>query len=97
MHDDAEDHATLKRHHERLELLYAELERSQSRETIAAMLGVCAAVRRVDNPHYRYAVEQIVWIKGPLEAKRDGIDLAAVHQGIARLVRALRSPALRDP
>lgn len=78
-HDDAEDHATLKRHHERLEALYADLLRSQSRETIAAMLGVCAAVRRVDNSRYQYAVEQIAWIKGHFDSSQSGIDLAAVR------------------
>ena len=63
MHNEAGDHATLKRHQERLEALYADLERSPSMQTISAMLGVCAAVRWVDNLLYRYAIEQLIWIE----------------------------------
>jgi len=37
MYDDTEDYTALKRHHKRLEALYAELECSPSRETIAAI------------------------------------------------------------
>lgn len=93
MHVDADDHATLKRHHERLEALYADLERSRSRETIDAMLSACATARRVDNPRYRYAIEQLVWIEGPLRPSRSGVDVGAVGQGITRLRNALRSLA----
>ncbi|SDA18449.1 hypothetical protein SAMN02799622_02033 [Methylobacterium sp. UNC378MF] len=89
MEFDAGDFATLQQHYERLWALYTEFEQSRSTEIVKAMQSTCRSARRVTNPRYRYAIEQLGWIEGALRPKPTGHDLYAIHQAIMRLENAV--------
>lgn len=86
---DAEDFLVLQKQHDRLEMLYAEFEQSRSSEAVKAMQAACRSARRITNPRYRYAIEQIGWIEGSLRPRPAGHDPAAIYQAITRLRNAL--------
>lgn len=89
MECDAEDFQALQEQHDPLVALYAEFEQSRSSETVKAMHAVCRSARRITNPSYCYAIEQIGWIEGSLRPRPAGHDPAAIYQAITRFRNAL--------
>jgi len=95
MHDDIADHAMLKHQLERLEVLYAETERVRSSASLEAMRTVCRTARHIENPRYRYAIEQVGWIESALQEANSRSDLSPLHSAISRFRNSLRTLAPR--
>jgi hypothetical protein len=55
------------------------------------MHAACFAARRVINPRYGYAIEQIGRIERALKAANSSSNLEPLHQSISRLENALRT------
>lgn len=91
MHDDAADYAVLKQQLDRLEVLYAELEKVRSNGSLIEMRSACYAARQVANPRYGYAIEQVSRIDRAIKAAGSSSDLSPLHQAISRLRNALRT------
>ena len=89
MECDAEDYQALQEQHDRLVVLHAEFEQSRSTEIVKAMQAACRSARRITNPRYRYAIEQIGWIESSLRPRPAGLDPTTTYQAITRLRNAL--------
>jgi hypothetical protein len=91
VHDDVADYAVLKMQLDRLAMLFAELELVRSNGTLRAMHAACFAARRVINPRYGYAIEQVGRIERAIKAGSSSSNLEPLHQSISRLENALRT------